>query len=100
MNTRLAAVEQQKLQQHLDSIRDLEKQFAEPTTDDGHHLHGPGQAERDDVPVAQALQRRRALLRRDHELVHRPAHAGVRVRHHALRDVFMADLSYTAIRSG
>ena len=32
MNTRLAAVEQQKLQQHLDSIRDLEKQFQEPTT--------------------------------------------------------------------
>ena len=32
MNTRLAAVEQQKLQQHLDSIRDLEKQFDEPTT--------------------------------------------------------------------
>ena len=32
MNTRLAAVEQQKLQQHLDSIRDLEKQFEEPTT--------------------------------------------------------------------
>ena len=29
---RLAAVEQQKLDQHLDSIRDLEKQFAEPTT--------------------------------------------------------------------
>ncbi len=32
MNTRLAAIEQQKMQQHLDSIRDLEKQFAEPTT--------------------------------------------------------------------
>ncbi len=28
---RLAAAEQQKLQQHLDSIRDLEKQFADPT---------------------------------------------------------------------
>jgi uncharacterized protein DUF1552 len=32
MRTRLAAIEQQKLDQHLDSIRDLEKQFAEPTT--------------------------------------------------------------------
>jgi hypothetical protein len=32
INPRLAAVEQQKLQQHLDSIRDMEKQFAEPTT--------------------------------------------------------------------
>jgi hypothetical protein len=31
INPRLAAVEQQKLQQHLDSIRDMEKQFAEPT---------------------------------------------------------------------
>jgi hypothetical protein len=32
MNTRLASTERQKLQQHLDSVRDLEKQFAEPTT--------------------------------------------------------------------
>jgi hypothetical protein len=31
LNPRLAAPEQQKLQQHLDSIRDLEKQFEEPT---------------------------------------------------------------------
>jgi hypothetical protein len=31
MNTRLAATEKLKLQQHLDSIRDMEKQFAEPT---------------------------------------------------------------------
>jgi hypothetical protein len=31
INPRLAASEQQKLQQHLDSIRDLEKQFEEPT---------------------------------------------------------------------
>ena len=31
LNPRLAATEQQKLQQHLDSIRDLEKQFEEPT---------------------------------------------------------------------
>jgi hypothetical protein len=32
LNPRLAPAEQQKLQQHLDSIRDLEKQFEEPTT--------------------------------------------------------------------
>jgi len=31
LNPRLASPEQQKLQQHLDSIRDLEKQFEEPT---------------------------------------------------------------------
>jgi hypothetical protein len=31
MRGRLAAVERQKLDQHLDSLRDLEKQFAEPT---------------------------------------------------------------------
>ena len=38
LNTRLAATEKLKLQQHLDSIRDLEKQFAEPTMGGGGRL--------------------------------------------------------------
>jgi hypothetical protein len=86
MNTRLAAVEQQKLQQHLDSIRDLEKQFRSRRRAARAARPAPSRAtpNKSHVPFAEALQRRRAVLRRDHGLVHRPAHAGLRLRHHAL----------------
>ena len=53
IDPRLAAVEQQKLQQHLDSIRDIEKQFAEPTTTMGATCMPPAKPDAKHVPPAQ-----------------------------------------------
>ena len=84
---KLAAPEQQKLQQHLDSLRDLEKQF--DAADHGRRAGCmPCRARRTRASSRTLKQynRRRAVLRRDHERVHRHPRAGVRVRHHPLRD--------------
>jgi len=50
MNPRLASTEKQKLQQHLDSIRDLEKQFAEPTMGMGAACMPPGKPDATKFP--------------------------------------------------
>ncbi len=92
INPRLAAVEQQKLQQHLDSIRDMEKQFAEPTGMMMAATCMPAKPNASQWTSGTELKLKRynggePYFDADHERVHRRAHAGVRVRHHALRDV-------------
>jgi hypothetical protein len=47
---RLAAPEQQKLQQHLDALRDLEKQFDDPTTMVGATCTPPGKPDAKKFP--------------------------------------------------
>ena len=82
LRARVGPFEVQKLDQHLDALRALEKKRQAAIA--SGRLHPSEPTERLSAP--RAPQRRRALLRRDHRSPHRSARARDELRHHALRN--------------